>query len=230
MNGKGFLPTSLALASLTIVCGPVQSHGSSLAIINTGDSIVLAADSKQTNLITQGTNSNSCKISPLRNGVVFASVGVRSATDTASGETRFEAHETATEVCMRLTDVDDCVRAFDNRVRLDYAGVILAGAFHSRVGPEPQALFTSVFAGFTEGSPRVVRIEWSAVLRTAPLLRGKGTLRGRTERLMPGKLWVVGSVKASGSRVNQVPEDFETYGDVEYTRQLIEAEIEANPG
>ncbi len=75
-----------ALVGLVLIWAHVPLLASSLAVVNSGDAIVLAADSKETDLEGRGTTSNACKISPLGNGVVFAAAGVRGTTGGASGE------------------------------------------------------------------------------------------------------------------------------------------------
>ena len=219
----------LARVSVGVLCGALSLHGSSLAVIHTGDSIVLAADSKQTHLSAEGETSSACKVFPLPGGIVFASVGVRAAGEMASGEPSFEAHRVAREACDGLSNAEDCMRAFDAAVRRDHAEAILAGAFKTQAGATPQELFTSVFAGFDGQELAVARIRWSALIRPAPLLRGKGTLRGRSERLRPGTSWLVGSVTAPGDSQSRAAHDFEDGRGADQARRLVEAEIAANP-
>ena len=225
----GLRGARLRRAGVGLLSSALSLSGSSLAVIHTGDSIVLAADSKQTHLSADGGTSSACKISPLPGGVVFASVGVRAAIEMASGETSFEAHAVAAEACEGLRDVEDCARAFGVKVRRDYAETLLAGAFGTRPGPAPQELFTSVFAGLADRGLGGVRIRWSALVRPAPLLRGAGTLRGRSERLEPGTSWLMGSARTLEAPEGQAERAFEGGAAVDHARRLIEAEIEANP-
>ena len=210
---------------VSLLWSGVHAYGSSLAVLDAGDSVILAADSKQLKLAAGGGTASACKITPLPSGVVFASVGVRSAFDKASGETTFEAHEVAAEACGATANVRDCADAFDALVRRHYADAILAGAFRRRAGPEPLELFTSVFAGFGDGGPQVVRMEWSALIRESPLLAGSGTMRGRAGTLPAGEMWVLGSGIAFERRADGTPEQ----NKLAYARRLIEAEIKANP-
>ncbi len=98
-----------------------------------------------------------------------------------------------------------------------------------KLGSAPLELFTSVFAGSSDGGLAVTRTQWSALLREAPLLRGKGTLRGRPERLPAGEVWALGSDKAFNRDGKGAREDFGSDGGLEYARRLVAAEVEANP-